>query len=199
MREEQLVGVLARNVPRGEHREVGVDRVEVVQVAAANRRQAVEAAPLLAFADATQAYASPEWIRDKALAVKGKHPHLLLVVDSVHSWAEGAPGGAPEYDALNEHLAALRKLAAGLRCPVLAIAERNRASMDKGGLSAGAGTRKLEYGAEAVIDLARKEDAREDAMGEVPVTCRLAKNRHGAVGKTVPLSWHGALQRFTEA
>ena len=117
----------------------------------------------------------------------------------MHSWAEGAPGEASEYDALNAALAALRHLASELECPVLAIAERNRASMERGGLSAGAGTRKIEYGAEAVIDLARPEDAAPDASGEVVVTARLVKNRHGAVGRKVKLRWHGALQRFEEA
>jgi replicative DNA helicase len=30
------------------------------------------------------------------------------------------------------------------------------------------------------------------------VTLRLAKNRHGAAGKSVPLKFNGALQRFSE-
>ncbi len=161
-------------------------------------RRGVQAAPLLAFADATQAFAAPAWIREVALAVRGDSPHLLLVVDSIHSWAEAAPGGLAEYDALNAGLAALRALSHELACPVLAVAERNRASMATGGLSAGAGTRKIEYGAEAVIDLSRPEDTKPDAKGEVPVTAKLAKNRHGAVGGVVKLRWHGALQRFEE-
>jgi len=161
-------------------------------------RRGVQAAPLLAFADATQAFAAPAWIREVALAVRGDSPHLLLVVDSIHSWAEAAPGGLTEYDALNAGLAALRALSHELACPVLAVAERNRASMATGGLSAGAGTRKIEYGAEAVIDLSRPEDTKPDAKGEVPVTAKLAKNRHGAVGGVVKLRWHGALQRFEE-
>lgn len=161
-------------------------------------RQAAEQTPLLAFADATRAFAPPEWLRDAALAVRGDAPHLLVVLDSVHSWAEAAPGEGSEYDALNAALAALRTLAHELECPILAIAERNRASMEKGGLSAGAGTRKLEYGAEAVIDLARPEDTAPDASGEVVVTARLVKNRHGTVGTKVKLRWHGALQRFEE-
>jgi replicative DNA helicase len=70
--------------------------------------------------------------------------------------------------------------------------------MKKGGLNAGAGTRKLEYGASTVIDLTRDEEAREDAAGEVPVTLRLAKNRNGAAGKAIPVKFHGARQRFRE-
>jgi len=49
---------------------------------------------------------------------------LLLVVDSVHSWTEAAPTDVDEYTALNDGLAALRRIARNLQCPVLAIAER---------------------------------------------------------------------------
>ena len=161
-------------------------------------RKAEATVPLLAFADGTTTIANPDWIRDAALAVRRDAPHLLLVVDSVHSWAASAQNGATEYDALNAGLAALRALSHELACPVLAVAERNRASMNNGGLSAGAGTRKIEYGAEVVIDLERKDDAHPDARGEVPVTAKLVKNRHGAVGSKVALRWHGALQQFRE-
>lgn len=156
--------------------------------------------PHLVLADATQAYASPWWIGEAARTCRGEQRHLLIVVDSVHSWAEAVQGDAPEYDALNLSLAALRALAARLECPVLAVAERNRASMKSGGLSAGAGSRKLEYGAETVVDLKRRDpDARPDGMHEVDVELALAKNRNGAVGKPVRLKFHGALQRFREA
>ena len=43
-----------------------------------------------------------------------------------------------------------------------------------------AGTRKIEYGAEAVVDLSRPEDTKPDAK-EVP-SLPSCKNRHGAVG-----------------
>ncbi len=128
----------------------------------------------------------------------GNAPHVLIVVDSVHSWAEGNPDPLTEYDGLNAALAALRAVSARLSCPVLAVAERNRESMKSGGLSAGAGTRKLEYGATTVLDLNREDDAREDGSGEVPVTLRLAKNRNGAAGKRVQLRFHGARQAFRE-
>lgn len=161
-------------------------------------RQAAEAIPLLALADATQAYASPLWLRDAALAARGEAQHLLIVVDSVHSWAESAGSAATEYDALNAALAALRTLAHQLCCPILAVAERNRDSINRGGLNAGAGTRKIEYGAETVLDLTRDLSHREDTAGEVEVKVKLAKNRHGAAGKEVDLFFHGALQRFRE-
>jgi replicative DNA helicase len=129
-------------------------------------RQAAQSVPDLALADATQTYANPFWIRDAALATKGEAKHFLLIVDSVHSWAESAAHESTEYDALNAALAALRGLAHQLECPVLAISERNRDSMGKGGMSAGAGTRKIEYGAETVLDLGREAGAREDALAK---------------------------------
>jgi replicative DNA helicase len=171
-------------------------------------RQAAEAAPFLSIVDATRAYASPTYLRDCAEIVKGDAPHLLLVVDSLHSWAEGATDdkgrlvNAPEYEALNIALAALRTLARQLSCPVLVVCEQNRASMggpNSGGANSGAGTRRIEYGAEVVLDLYREKDAREDGAGEVEVTLKFAKNRNGAAGKSVKLLFNGALQRFREA
>ena len=108
-------------------------------------RQAAAAVPDLALADATQAYANPFWILNAALATRGDAKHVLIIIDSVHSWAESAAHEATEYDALNAALATLRGLSHQLGCPVLAIAERNRDSINKGGLNAGAGTRKIEY------------------------------------------------------
>ena len=70
--------------------------------------------------------------------------------------------------------------------------------MSGGGLSAGAGTRKIEYGAETVLDMERDADKREDAAGEVEISVKFAKNRHGAAGKKVKLYFHGALQKFRE-
>jgi len=48
--------------------------------------------------------------------------------------------------------------------------------MDKGDLSAGAGTRRIEYGAESVLDLDVDKDAKEDANGEKPVMLRAMRN-----------------------
>lgn len=160
-------------------------------------RRACAEAPLLALCDATRSYAPPRWMRAAARATQGEQPHLLVIVDSLHSWAESAPSDAPEYETLNAGLVALRQLAHELNCPVLAVAERNRGAMG-GGLSAGAGTRKIEYGAETVLDLERDLTKREDAAGEVEITVKFAKNRHGAAGKKVELSFHGALQKFRE-
>ena len=161
-------------------------------------RRAAAAVPELAIADGTQAFASPEWLRAAARAVRGSRQHLLIVVDSVHSWTEGVALDVPEYERLNSGLATLRKLSHELGCAIVGVAERNRANMSTGGLSAGAGTRKLEYGAETVLDLAQAADVVPNSAGEVEVSVIIAKNRHGAPGRKIHLKFRGALQQFSE-
>jgi len=164
-------------------------------------RAAAHSAPHLVLADATQAFADFNWIQTAALATQGQARHVLVIVDSLHSWAEGTPLIAPEYEVLNTAIAALRTLANALGCPILALAERNRISMKSGGMNAGAGTRKIEYGAETVIGLA--EDTGKTApiapLNETTAVLTVEKNRNGAAGQHVSLFFHGALQRFREA
>jgi replicative DNA helicase len=161
-------------------------------------KRAAAAAPDLAFIDATRAPALPVFVRDCAQIVRKDSKHLLIVVDSLHSWAEAWGEEISEYECLNMALRSLRVLAHQLSCPILIVSERNRESMKTGGLSAGAGTRKIEYGAETVLDLSRDPDTRENFSGDVEVKLRLAKNRHGAAGKSVTLLFNGATQSFEE-
>lgn len=160
--------------------------------------RAIEKAPGLVIVDATAAYADPAWLMAAAEATRGDSPHLLIVIDSIHSWAEMSPAALPEYEALNASLGALRELSGALKAPILAVSERNRASMKSGGLNAGAGTRKIEYGAASVFDLERDPDKPTDSAGEVEVVLKLAKNRHGAAGREIPLKFHGGFQRFRD-
>jgi len=162
-------------------------------------RQAIKTTPALVLLDSTDAYATSEDIVNGAEATRRRdpeNPHLLIVVDSLHSWAEKAQGD--EYVRLGEHLSTLKQIAARLNCPILAISERNRASMDKGGLSAGAGHRGIEYGCETLLDLGCEKEAKPDANGEIDVTLKIEKNRNGAKGKKIALKFNGALQRFRE-
>jgi len=104
-------------------------------------------------------------------------------------------GEGCEYEVLNAALLGLRGLSHAAHCPILALTDRKREAMKSGGMSAGAGTRKLEYGAESVIDLSRA-DEREEAGAGVNVTARLVKNRGGAAGKETRFLFHGAMQCF---
>ena len=165
----------------------------------AKAREAVALSPRFALADATDAFAAPDWLKEAATAVRGRERHLLLVVDSVHSWSEAAGADLTEYDRLNAAIAALRTLAGQLGCPVLAVAERNRASMAAGGMNASAGSRKFEYTGESVLDLSAEKETPPSAGGETSVVLHVAKNRNGAAGMRLRLVFHGALQRFAEA
>lgn len=160
---------------------------------------AVARVPRLALADACDAYADPDWLRDAAKVVRGPAGHLLLVVDSVHSWSEAARDRElTEYDRLDVHLSVLRALAGELGCPVLAIAERNRVSMREGGLHASAGNRAFEYAAESVLSLDVDEKTPAPAADERVVRLTLAKNRNGPARAGLKLAFHGALQRFRD-
>jgi replicative DNA helicase len=165
-------------------------------------KRAVSEVPRLAFADATEAYADIDWVRSVAGEIRGEARHLLIVVDSIHSWVEAAPNeyGFAEYDRLSTGVAALRTLARQLDCAVIGIAERNRVSMTRGGVAASAGSRKFEYGCESLWELDADENATFDANGEKPITLKIAKNRNGSPNTTgLKLHFHGALQRFADA
>jgi replicative DNA helicase len=154
--------------------------------------------PDLAIVDATIIPASATWLAAMMVEARGAHPHGLMVVDSLHSWAGAmAPPGVSEYDTINEALLALRRLAAGCDVAVLAISERNRLSSDSGGLTAGRGSGKIEYSADSMLELGRHKDAPLDVNGEVVVELKIAKNRNGPAGEKFPLTFSGRLQRFT--
>lgn len=168
-------------------------------------RRAAAAAPDLVLLDATRAPAPFDFLRDCASIVQ-QTPRLastsvasfLIVVDSLHAWVEGAWPGAQEYEALNFGLAQLRRLAHEMNAPLLLLCERNRESMRSGGQSAGAGTRKIEYGAETVIELESDPGSQPNVSGEKVVSVRLSKNRHGGAGGKTELLFNGALQSFRE-
>jgi replicative DNA helicase len=174
---------------------------------------ALAACPQLALLDATRSYAPRDLIRDAAQAWRGKAAHVLVVIDSLHSWANAAPSlrDFGEYEALGAAVADLQRLAAELAAPILVVNERSRASAAAGGVNAAAGSRKIEYGAETVWGLYREtetltaEDGSKttgpkpfDAGGEVGAHVTIEKNRHGPGGR-VALRFHGALQQWREA
>jgi replicative DNA helicase len=164
-------------------------------------RTAAAQAPELGILDATQAYASPLEIERAAREVKGDAEHLLIVVDSLNAWAESAGDTGSEYESVSEACKALRTLAARMECPVMAVAERNRASFSKNApkekLGSGAGSRKIEYGAESVVSLETDHDALPPAQGDKLIRLTFEKNRNGAAGRFIELLFTGALQRYT--
>ncbi len=122
------------------------------------------------------------------------------MVDSLHSWEQSwRPPRATEYEGLNMAIEALKRVAQFHDIPILVVAERNRASMHSGGQSAGAGTRNIEYGAESVIELDRRQDAPQSIAGERPLTLKVIKNRNGSpYDKGWSLLFNGELMTFKQ-
>jgi replicative DNA helicase len=165
--------------------------------------RAIAKAPLLAILDATQAPAPLSELLESAEKVKEhapENPHLLIVIDSIHSWTRGWQADAKEYDALNAGVGGLVALASHCRAAVLGIGERSKGNETRGGMSATAGTRVFEYAAETVLGLDAGENAGESGADAWPrsVTLRLEKNRNGAAGKPIFLLFDGRTQCFTE-
>ena len=81
--------------------------------------------------------------------------HALMIVDSLHTWVDGLrqDQDVSEYNAISEGIDKLRTLANNLQISVMLIAERNRNAMKDGGLSAVAGSRRVEYGSDLVLGL----------------------------------------------
>ncbi len=168
--------------------------------------QTIEKLPNLAFMDATQAYASPLLIADVANSLRDRYKsdHVLIVLDSLQIWAKSARRVAPEfantseYELLNAGLDAISSVGAKLQCPILAVSHRNRVgNRADGGLHAAKGSGDLEYGAESVIDLTRK-DEQPDANGETNIKATIQKNRHGIPGISFNFAFSGRLQSFRE-
>lgn len=164
-------------------------------------RQAIAQAPSLLLVDATQAWADPAYIAEQAelLQADCEAEGVLVVIDSLHSWARGIQG--EEYARLELAIDALLHVAARVAVPVLAIAEQTKEANRQGaaaGALASAGHRAIGYGAESVLSL-NAADEMPDAYGERPVTLKLDKNRNGAAGQEVKLKFHGGYMRFTEA
>lgn len=157
----------------------------------------------LVIADATQVYARPDWIKQAAESLKAGNDHFLIVVDSLHSWAESAGADSQDYELISAACRELRTLAANLECPIVAIAERNRASFAKGAnkdkVGAGAGSRKIEYGSESVLNIERDDDQGPSPTGDQAVTLQFAKNRNGAAGREIQLIFEGGFQRYRDA
>lgn len=166
-------------------------------------RQAAAGASGLAILDATVGQADLATMFGAAEATRKltpDNPHLLIVVDSIHTWADSLNPAVEEYERLNGALTGLQQLAARLSCPILGIAERNRMSMKSGGQSASAGSRRFEFCSESVIELSFREDKKPipDAHGNVDVRLIVSKNRNGVPYWEGNLRFCGPLQRYEE-
>jgi replicative DNA helicase len=160
---------------------------------------AVEKCPNLAFLDASNSYVKAESLLDKTelLLKKTSNTKALVVLDSLQYWAKGLDANS-EYEQVSQSVKALSMVSAGLSVPIIAISHRSRLGNREGGLHASKGSGDIEYASESVIDLTREKDAKIDASGNVPTTLAIHKNRHGEVGRIIPLDFCGKFQLFTE-
>lgn len=163
-------------------------------------RMAARMSSRLWFYDSRRETMTPDALRQALVSEKAGI--RLIVIDSLHAWSIGLNQRATEYEALNETMGVLRSLATEFHVPFLVVAERNRASMASGGMSAVAGTRRVEYGCDCMIELRVVEE--EEPKGGplnahktvIEVMARITKNRFGAPGVRVPLQLRLAQQSF---
>lgn len=166
--------------------------------------QTVAAIPNLALADATLGPLPTDELVAFARAARGGQPdenglpHLLVVVDSLHSWVRGVDPTLDEYKGLTAGISMLQQFAITEKCAVMVVCERNRVAMLEDGMHSSKGTATLEYACESLWTLSRKKDDKPDGNGVVPVTLTLAKNRQGSPGVKVDLQFTGGFMLFTD-
>lgn len=160
-----------------------------------------ERLPLVAIMDGTKGYAAPRLILEAAQGMRGKAQadNVLVVIDSLQTWARSSGNDGSEYDLVSVHAQTAEKPAAHLAAPVVTISHRNRQSNKSGGgLYGGKGSGDIEYLAESVIDLERDLKNKDDSNGEVPISVTIWKNRHGMAGTSFDVQFCGRLQVFRD-
>lgn len=172
-------------------------------------RQAINTCPDLTILDCTRAYAGAFAVGNTrtsmnlyniANSIRGESSHMLVMIDSLHTWASNAPTNSTEYDSLNAAIASLISLSASLVCPVVAVAEQPKDAVGKADVMSGAGTRKIGYSAESVMALDENRDGRPNLKSrEKYITLKLTKNRNGTAGQKIELLFDGAVMGFQEA
>ena len=159
--------------------------------------------PRLAIAEAVGIPIKPAMIRQWAYVNQRTDKHSLLIIDSLHSWAFSVVDSneATEKQILDTALKHLRRISKDLKIPIIVIAERNRYSMERGGMSAASGSARIEYGADVVMEL----DYEKKGYGDnVPIpgqsgrtmVLKLSKNRDGEA-KSVRLFFDPAYMKFS--
>src|SRR5262249_30680701 len=97
-------------------------------------QQAIASAPHTYLLDGTLSYADPQHLLEVSEIARehsrSSSEHFLMVIDSIHSWIQKAPGNEPEYELINAGLDDLLQLSQRLKCAIWLLAERNRSAMD---------------------------------------------------------------------
>ena len=165
-------------------------------------RRGFEASPGLLLADAKRNPAPAQWIAETAQGWRDYHnsEHVLIVIDSLNAWTTSLsathPDGSSDYDRLNMALSWIGEITSHLSCAALVITQRNRKDMKSGGMSASAGSARIEYLAETVLELNKKEGEQGQKYLQ-DVTLTVSKSRHGPEGDEIILNFDGRTQEFT--
>lgn len=112
----------------------------------------------------------------------------LLVVDYLQPWA-AAMASQSKTDlrvAVGAMALELRKVALDTRCPVLMVSAQNRQGQGSASMTSLRESSDLEYGADTIM-LLTNDEAAAVGSGQYGRSLKLAKNRFGPAGLTVPL------------
>lgn len=156
--------------------------------------------PMVALMDATAQPRSMALIARAAVALRDQHgaKHVLVVLDSFHAWTIRNVKAESEYDRLTRAIQQIDGAAKTNNLAVIAVLERSLGSMRSPSATSGKGHAGIGYAGEIAINL-DTEGALGHRTGTQPVTMTISKNRHGSQGFTIPMTFEGRLQRFSEA
>lgn len=157
--------------------------------------------PNFTMVDGTMEPVCPEELEELIEAMKFGRPseYYLVVIDSIQSWANAAyDTDEGEYIKIGRAMDHLHAIAYKHKVTILILCEQNRASR-KGEvdvLSAGAGSRKLEYVPEVVVLLSTVKDPENRIDKMVEVNVEVAKNRSGPRGLPFRVLFDGPRYMF---
>ena len=160
--------------------------------------------PRLAIAEAIGIPVKPSVIRQWAYVNQRLDKHSLLVIDSLHSWAFSVvdTNDASEKQILDTALTYLRQISKDLKIPIIVIAERNRANMERGGMSAASGSARIEYSADVVMELDPEKKTYGGDSPAIPgvsgrmMVLKFSKMRDGE-RKSIKLWFDPAIMKFS--
>ncbi|HEY5257240.1 MAG TPA: DnaB-like helicase C-terminal domain-containing protein [Candidatus Baltobacteraceae bacterium] len=157
--------------------------------------------PLLSIVDGGDLAIGVADIAERANAWRAAHhaEHILVVIDSIQSWAAVSLSGIDsEYERLDGAFRALRALANREQISLLVISERSLGSLTNGLPSAyGKGGTSSAYQSELSVCFAAGE---YDTLRAVtPIVASIVKSRVGPQGFGFAMEFSGAYMRFADA
>lgn len=154
--------------------------------------------PQLCVLDATATPASIEEIQEGVRTLHDDSGHMLLVIDSLHSWSRRHGIGQSEYERITAGTSLFESLASLEKISVLLIAERSRGTMVSGGMHAAKGSSSVEYSARSVWSLDNETEGKSGTSDTLSVGLHVAKCKDGPSDITVRFCFRADRMRFEE-